>query len=712
MIRLRDQAGRWGAGSPPGPAGKPRPRSHCLGIFLPDIRSARLFDRRNTLRSMPDPQPVPPATPVRPADWEAFYRDYRKPGYVAGFEITTKLGGGMFGLVFRARKQSIGKDYAIKFLQVDDTEVRRAVLAELEAVKLFAQIDHPNLVSIEDRGEVDGIPFLVMAFAGTETLKDKIPTDGVPPVGEAKQELVRFFLQACRGLAALHERSLVHFDIKPANVFLKGPVARLGDYGLSKLVTHSRGSLSMGRGTPYYMAPEMLQRRGDHRSDIYSLGVLLYEILCGSVPFRGDSEWEVLRKHEHEAPKLPAYLTGPERTALQRCLQKDPAARFQSVHELIAALGAPASAAAAALGDAAVGSGGPQWETPPPPPSSATPPPAPSDGPDPYTGFRRASKEALGHAGKIAREATSTAREAVQKAAKQAQELVREQLRKSGAGEPTWWSEFRQKGRDRAAARAQAKAARIAAREARRARRRGPLATALFTVIFVGVAFSWLMPARMSRQPIAVSAGVGTNAVVGVGPDSLYRSYDVPAAYQGLVSMSEPAWVHIATEDRTLAKAQLEEHLARIREVAPFAPDERARSSSVPKLEAVRSQLTNSQQRELGKRLDELVRASALEPELAARLQEFAPESLAVAAERLSALTWQKRTDVEVARRLQDFLVLATGRKDLQLVDDESLSPDKIAAENRYLGRLWSWQLNEIAQTPRTWQVYLSLRGK
>ncbi|MCR9246351.1 MAG: serine/threonine protein kinase, partial [bacterium] len=217
----------------------------------------------------------PPAS--QPPDWEAFYRSYRKPGYVAGFEITTKLGGGAFGLVFKARKESIGKDYAIKFLQVDDLEVREAVFRELDQVQYFAQIDHPNLVQIEDRGEVDGIPFLVMQYAGSETLRDRVPVDGLPTASE-REELLHLFVQACRGVAALHERSLVHFDIKPANVFLKGGMARVGDYGLSKLVTHSRGSLSMGRGTPYYMAPEILQRRGDHRSDIYSLGVLLYEL--------------------------------------------------------------------------------------------------------------------------------------------------------------------------------------------------------------------------------------------------------------------------------------------------------------------------------------------------------------------------------------------------------------------------------------------------
>lgn len=274
-----------------------------------------------------------------PPDWEAFYRDYREPGYVDGFEITSKLGGGVFGVVYRARRLSIGKDYAIKFLKVDDVDVRRAVLAELEQVRLFAQIDHPNLVAIEDRGEVDGIPFLVMAFAGDQTLRDLVP-EGRPPSAEEKEPLLRAFTGAARGLQALHDRSLVHFDVKPANVFLKGGVARLGDYGLSRLVTHSRGSLSMGRGTPHYMAPEVLQRRGDVRSDVYSLGVMLYELLCGRVPFQGDSPWEVLRQHEESAPSMPAHLTEAERGVLTRCLAKDPDERFQDVASLLAALGA------------------------------------------------------------------------------------------------------------------------------------------------------------------------------------------------------------------------------------------------------------------------------------------------------------------------------------------------------------------------------------
>lgn len=283
-------------------------------------------------RLQPEPQPD------RPINWEAFYRSYRKPGYVPGFEIINKLGGGVFGMVFKARKESIGKDYAIKFLKVDDEVVRDAVLRELKTVDFFAQIDHPNLVSIEDRSEVDGIPYIVMSFAGDATLRKRLDS-GPLERGEA----LRIFIQAARGVQALHERSLVHFDLKPANIFLKGDIARVGDYGLSKLVTESRNSLSFGRGTPYYMAPEMLQRRGDHRSDIYSLGVVLYECLTGDVPFRGDSEWEVLRKHEREPVQVPPTVAAPERHVIERCLAKSADDRFQSVEQVLRELQAPAS---------------------------------------------------------------------------------------------------------------------------------------------------------------------------------------------------------------------------------------------------------------------------------------------------------------------------------------------------------------------------------
>ena len=284
----------------------------------------------------PRTDPAPQA--ATRVDWEAFYRSYRKPGYVPGFEIVTKLGGGMFGLVFKARKESIGKDYAIKFLKVDDDTVRDAVVREIDNVGFFAQIDHPNLVSIEDKGSVDGIPFLVMSYAGDETLQTRLQNGGI-----GRDEAMRIFVETARGVQALHEHSLVHFDLKPANIFLKGDVARVGDYGLSKLVSVSRNSLSFGRGTPYYMAPELLQRRGDARSDQYSLGIILFECLYGDVPFRGDSEWEVLKKHEVAMPQFPPHADPNDRMVIQRCLAKRPEDRFASVAELLRALQAPVS---------------------------------------------------------------------------------------------------------------------------------------------------------------------------------------------------------------------------------------------------------------------------------------------------------------------------------------------------------------------------------
>mgnify|MGYP002713154151 CR=1 FL=1 len=264
------------------------------------------------------------------ADWEAFYKGYRKPGYIAGYEILHKLGGGVFGIVYKARKQSIGKAYAIKFLKVDDHGVRSQVLAEMDMVKLFACVDHPNLVSIEDMGSIDGIPYITMGFAGEETLKSRLEEGTL-----AEEEALRLFVQIARGVQALHEHSLSHFDLKPANIFLKGDIARVGDYGLSKLVTESCMSLTFGRGTPYYMAPEIMSRKGDQRSDIYSLGVILFECLCGEVPFQGETEWEVIEGHRKKPLECPKHLSRQYRRILERMMAKDPADRYPTIAHML-----------------------------------------------------------------------------------------------------------------------------------------------------------------------------------------------------------------------------------------------------------------------------------------------------------------------------------------------------------------------------------------
>jgi eukaryotic-like serine/threonine-protein kinase len=267
-------------------------------------------------------------------DWEAFYNQFRQPDFVPGYEIQNRLGGGAFGEVYKARKASIGKAYAIKFLKIDDDAQRDAALRELEQVRHFAAIDHPNLVTIEDLGTVVGVPYLIMGYAGEETLarlmrRGRLETESA----------LSYFVQTCRGVLALHDRRLVHFDLKPSNVFIKGDVARVGDYGLSKMLVDGRMTLSFGRGTPQYMAPEMIKNRADHRADIYSLGVMLYECLSGRLPFESEMPGALPVREIDVPPPFPDEFPARLRVIVERCLRLDPSLRYADVAELLSELG-------------------------------------------------------------------------------------------------------------------------------------------------------------------------------------------------------------------------------------------------------------------------------------------------------------------------------------------------------------------------------------
>ncbi|MBL8729072.1 MAG: serine/threonine protein kinase, partial [Planctomycetes bacterium] len=584
-------------------------------------------------------------------------------------------------------------------LQVDDSEVRRAVLAELDQVQYFAQIDHPNLVSIEDKGEVSGIPYLVMSFAGTETLRDRMPQGGALPTPAERDELLRYFLQCCRGLSALHERSLVHFDIKPANVFLKGAVARLGDYGLSKLVTHSRGSLSMGRGTPYYMAPELLQRRGDHRSDVYSLGVMLYEILCGKVPFTGDSEWEVLKQHETKAPELPRHLSSLERAVLQRCLQKDPAARYQSVLDLIAAFGAQAGVGAAAWSDVRAGAAAGAVPT-----GSATPPPLPAVPPKPLpeSGARRyaqyVAEQAVHGARQVARVATETLRDTLQ------------ELRDDGRGRPTRHRRAMARLRGRfhwppRAPRPRRAAIHRSSGLGRALTIIGVLAVGLGMLGFVAL---WISPVAtpFAEAPQELVIGSEPVRIADTSRSATFSRFGVPRRFTDLVSTSEPEWVALAQRDHDRASLALEQRLDQLRERVPFLPDARAEADDLPTFGGLRA-LPSGPQAELDVLVGQVL-AGRDDDALVQRLTALGPVALASLAARLAQIRYDSRDDVERARRLHAVLQRATGCHEMPLVDEGSLVA--IAHGNRHVGELWSWFLNEVAHTERTWTVYRSLR--
>ena len=661
---------------------------------------------------MPDPadstaprrQPEPDRLPK--PDWEAFYASYRKPGYVPGYEITHKLGGGAFGVVYRARKQSIGKDYAIKFLKVDDdAEVRRGVLAELDQVSLFAQVDHPNLVAIEDRGVVDGIPYVVMGYAGSETLEDRLKAGGG---AAAKDELLRLFLQACRGVQALHERSLVHFDVKPANVFVKGGIARIGDYGLSRLTTHSRASLSMGRGTPYYMAPELLQRRGDWRSDIYALGVILYQILVGSLPFLGDSEWEVLRKHCDEAPTIPASVAERERLALQRCLAKEPAQRFQSVAELMNALGATPSLVGAAWTEAR------PPRTPPPPPK------APTEDP-----LRRAAHEAKLAAQKLVRETAASANQHARRAMARA-------LRAARAAERSAASELGPRGPWRSGG-SQVSGFGIIARahwrkwRADRARRRAErLARRRSKRVWPWIVVWAIAALGFSILPVSLRRGVESGAASATATGSparlvtTIRSYAsaaplaaaLPAQLRPLISLKAPGWLAVSALDVTRARSMLSEHLDVLRtglpltgqalqdfarELPDFGPLDPGSVGDPSKVSAL---------------VQAVAKGGADHALAVERLSSGGRAALDAAAIEIGRLSRRGASDADRRRaaRLHAFLCEQTGI-DFIAFDVDSEFGNSVLRANSASATLWRWVLHEIARSESAWEAYRRLAG-
>lgn len=271
------------------------------------------------------------------ADWEQFYRSLRGPDFVPGVELLQRLGGGAFGEVYKGRRVSTGKPVAVKFLKIEEGERMELVDRELEQVRHLADLDHPNLVSIEDIGLAGGVPYLVMGYGGERTLAQELAQGAL-----SARDAVRIFVQVCRGVHALHERRVVHFDLKPANVFLRGAVARVGDYGLAKLVTQVQQTLTVGRGTPHYMAPEVLKARADHRADVYSLGVILFECLVGHPPFQPEGGGLVLREDDALAV-LPEGVPDPLVELVQACLRLDPNDRPQSVAEVLDRLGQGAS---------------------------------------------------------------------------------------------------------------------------------------------------------------------------------------------------------------------------------------------------------------------------------------------------------------------------------------------------------------------------------
>jgi tetratricopeptide (TPR) repeat protein/tRNA A-37 threonylcarbamoyl transferase component Bud32 len=257
------------------------------------------------------------------------------------YRLEQQLGAGGMGVVYKATDLKLGRAVAIKLLSPQLAADETAKARFVREARAASALDHPNIGAIYDIGEQDGELFIVMAFYERQTLKQRLERGALPPA-----EAIEVLSQVAKGLEAAHRAGIIHRDIKPANVMLtSGGAVKILDFGLAKLMVDSTAQTSQtgqAMGTLLYMSPEQLKGKSvDHRSDLWSLGVLAYECLSGVCPFRADSNAAVAaRILTEQPPSLASVPTVSQWLAelVSELLQKDLAKRLSSATEVISRL--------------------------------------------------------------------------------------------------------------------------------------------------------------------------------------------------------------------------------------------------------------------------------------------------------------------------------------------------------------------------------------
>ena len=258
--------------------------------------------------------------------------------HIGSYEIVEEIGSGSMGVVYRAQDRQLKRTVALKFLAPELTRDETARRRFVREARLAAGLDHPNLATVHEIGETsEGRQYIVTAYYDGGSLKERLASGPL-----TRREAVELCLEIAAGLAEAHGSGIIHRDVKPANVLLtKSGTAKLVDFGIAKLL----GATSLTRtgthlGTPAYKSPEQSSDgKVDHRTDIWSLGIVLYEMLSGRKPFGGDYEQAVVRSIVEEEPRpLDAEIPERLRQVVYKSLAKEPDERYQNADELISAL--------------------------------------------------------------------------------------------------------------------------------------------------------------------------------------------------------------------------------------------------------------------------------------------------------------------------------------------------------------------------------------
>ncbi len=272
-------------------------------------------------------------------------------GQVVGhYRVLEKIGAGGMGEVFRARDERLGRDVALKLIRPASSDNPDHLRRFEQEARAAAALNHPNILAIYDVGFEGTVPYIVTELLEGKNLRQRL-SEGPVPMREAAD----YALQIAQGLTAAHERLIVHRDLKPENLFLtKDGRVKILDFGVAKLQTPGEENRSIESlttvtkhgaviGTVAYMSPEQLRGQSvDHRSDIFSFGAILYELMAGCRAFRGETEVDTITAVLREEPAATnldeASIPAGYQDIVKHCLEKDPEDRFQSAKDLVFAL--------------------------------------------------------------------------------------------------------------------------------------------------------------------------------------------------------------------------------------------------------------------------------------------------------------------------------------------------------------------------------------